>query len=346
MEKSFGALETLLNGLIQQGMQNNDPKITVEFRQKTIDGANVHFLAIPFLEPSWAIKDGTLFIGCFPQVVVTAMDRPADAKSISDNPDFQAALQKLNAPQQLSSVGYMDLPKTLPGSYQMALALDRLCFGICDLFGAESEPMILPPMGKIQAEMEPAASAGWSDDAGFHFRAIEPFPAASALGSAQTFGGVGVGQTALMASIALPALEKAHRQARRVQSMNNLRQIGQGIIMYAEEHQGTCPPDLGMLVTAEHLPIVVFIRPDSQNAPPPNMPADQQADWVNQHSDYVYRGAGWSLSQMRNAPRIVLCYDKDDNHASGGMNVLFLDGHVEFMTLERAHQLIEKTNPP
>ncbi|HEY1921433.1 MAG TPA: H-X9-DG-CTERM domain-containing protein [Tepidisphaeraceae bacterium] len=342
--KSLSALETLANGLIQQGLQNSDSKITVEFRKETIEGTDVHFLAIPFVSPSWAIKSGTLYVGLFPQVVVSAMDRPADAKSIQDNPDYQAVLQKLNGPAALCSVGYMDLPKTLSNSYQTSLALSRLYFGVCDLFGAETGPMIMPPLGKIQAEMEPAGSIGWSDDAGYHLRAIEPFPGACALGSSQAVASLGVGQSALMASIMIPSLNRARETANRVKCASNLRQIGQAILLYSNDKKGQYPPDLGTLIKTEDITISVFVCPDSHGPPPPaGMTPDQQADWVNQNSDYIYVGAG--MKQGVDGMTVV-CYEKDVDHGNDGMNILFGDGHVEFLTLKSAHELIEKSGAP
>jgi len=234
----------------------------------------------------------------------------------------------------------MDLPKTLPDSYQTSLVLSRICFGISDLFGAESEPMILPPMSKIQAEMEPAASAGWSDDAGFHFRAIEPFPGACALGSAQSVGSVGVGQSALMMSILLPSLNRARETANRVKCASNLRQIGQAILLYSNDNHGQYPPDLGTLVKTEDITASVFVCPDTNNRPPPGMTPDQAADWINHNSDYVYVGAGMKQGER---PSTIVCYEKDKNHGGDGMNILFGDGHVEFWRLPEAHRMIEKS---
>jgi prepilin-type processing-associated H-X9-DG protein len=341
LEKSLTTLEAMANAIIQQQMQGNDPKMTVEFRQEEIEGTKVHFLAIPVVTPAWAIKDGTLYIGLFPQMVVAAMDRPADAKSIQDNSDFQAVLQKLNAPQAYSSFGYVDLPKTLPGSYQVTLLISRLYFGMSDLFGAQSPPLILPPLSKIMAEAEPAGTVGWTDDAGFHFRSIEPFPLANAFGSAQSVAGMGAAQSAVMASILVPALSHARNQARTVQSMNNLRQIGQGIIMYISGSGGNYPPDLGTVAKAENIPVQVFVRPGSSNQPPPGMTPDQTADWINHNSDYVYIGAGLT-AQQGGAPSTVVCYENERVSERGGIDVLFADGHVEFVTLQRAHQMIEK----
>ncbi|MGD0462682.1 MAG: DUF3352 domain-containing protein [Tepidisphaeraceae bacterium] len=344
LQTSLTTLETMANAMMQQQLQGQDPKMTVEFRQTTIEGATIHFLAIPVLSPSWAIKDGTLYIGCFPQMVVSAMDRPADAKSIPDNSDFQAVLQKLNAPQAFSSFGYVDLPKTLPGSYQLCLAISRLYLGMGDLFGAQSPPMIVPPLNKILAEMEPAGAVGWSDDAGFHFRTIEPFPGANGLGSAQAMANMGMGQSALVASILIPALDRARRQALRVQSMNNLHQIGNAIVLYSNDSGGKYPPDLGTLASSQNLPINVFVRPGSANRPPPGLTPDQAADWINHNSDYIYIGAGRTTQGVDG--HTVVCYEKDNNRRGDGMNMLFGDGHVEFLKLPAAHRLIENSTQP
>ncbi len=341
--KSLTALETMANAMMQQQMQGNDPKMTVEFRQEEIEGTTVHFLAIPVITPSWAIKNGTWYIGLFPQMVVAAMDQPGDAKSIQDNPDFQATMQKLNAPQAYNSFGYVDLPKTLPGSYQICLLINRLYFGLGDMFGAHSPPLIMPTLGKILPEMEPAGSVGWADDAGFHFRAIEPFPGANALGSAQSVAGIGVGQSAMMASVLLPSLNRARETANRVKCASNLRQIGQAILLYSNDNRGKYPPDLGTLIKTEDITAITFVCPSTNSQPPPGMTPDQGADWVNHNSDYIYVGNGMVQGVE---PTTVVCYEKDSDHGGDGINMLFGDGHVEFVTLPAAHEMIEKGDKP
>ncbi len=344
LQTSMTTLEKMANAMIQQQMmQGQDTKMTVEFRQEAIEGTTVHFLATPLVTPSWAIKNGTLYIGLFPQMVVSAMDRAVDAKSIQDNSDFQAVLQKVNAPPAFSSFGYVDLPKTVPDSYQVCLAINRLYFGIGDLFGAHSPPMILPPLNRLLPELEPAGSVGWSDDAGFHFRAIEPFPGANALGSAQSVASIGMGQSAMMMSILLPSLNRSRETANRVKCASNLRQIGQAILLYSNDNHGKYPPDLGTLIKTEDITASVFVCPDTNSQPPPGMTPDQAADWVNRNSDYVYVGAGMVQGQQ---PSTVVCYEKDKDHGGDGMNMLFGDGHVEFLTLPAAHEMIEKSGKP
>ena len=113
-------------------------------------------------------------------MVAGAFDRSADTHSIKDNPAFQATMQSLQAPSQFSSFSFhrssQDDARKLP---DLSGLITRLYFGLGDLVDAQSPPMILPPLSKLLAETEPAGCVSWTDDAGYHFKSIEPFPGAS-----------------------------------------------------------------------------------------------------------------------------------------------------------------------
>ena len=55
-----------------------------------------------------------------------------------------------------------------------------------------------------------------------------------------------IGIIAIMISILLPTLASARKQAISAQCMSNLRQVGQAIIMYAQDNKGWYPPGDGM----------------------------------------------------------------------------------------------------
>ena len=47
---------------------------------------------------------------------------------------------------------------------------------------------------------------------------------------------------AILAAMLLPALSRAREQARRAVCINNLKQIGLAITMYAQDYDGGLPP--------------------------------------------------------------------------------------------------------
>ena len=81
-----------------------------------------------------------------------------------------------------------------------------------------------------------------------------------------------IGIIALLISILLPSLNRAREQANRVKCASNLRQIGQGIQMYANENNGNFPravyDGLGGTPTEYSAPLAV--NPFASDGPGPN----------------------------------------------------------------------------
>lgn len=122
-----------------------------------------------------------------------------------------------------------------------------------------------------------------------------------------------------------PSLLQAREQARRIVCMNNLRQIGLGLFMYADDHNDKLPPDLNFSIIGKYL---------GSNPKILMCPATRRED------PYVYRGATLTVGDT---PWMITVHDKKGNH-EGGRNVAFLDGHAEWVTEERFRKLIEKDN--
>jgi prepilin-type processing-associated H-X9-DG protein len=338
-EKAEAALTSLsqrANMLIAQSM-GTDKTVTIEFRQSTIEGVTIHYLAIPLLAPGWGIKDGNLYFGLYPQVVSSAAQFvAAKGPSILQNPAY-LALQKRLGDHKPSSVSFLDLPATAGEGYSDLLALTRLYVGFADVFGLQTPAMVLPPLSKIIPHLSPSGGVGWSDEAGWHYRSVEPFPGSEALAGTGS-GATIIAPMALITSVMLPSLNRARETANRVKCASNERQIGQAMLMYANENRQKYPPDLGTLVKTEDITPMVFICPDGNAGAPAALTKDQQVDWVNVHSDYVYLGSGFGT----NAPASqIMLYEKPGSHSGDGMNLLYGDGHVEWLRMADAMREID-----
>jgi len=58
-------------------------------------------------------------------------------------------------------------------------------------------------------------------------------------------------------------------------------------------------------------------------------------NWVNENSDYVYVGADKTSRSPANA---VVAHEKLDENPEG-VNILYADGHVEFVTIDEARRI-------
>jgi prepilin-type processing-associated H-X9-DG protein len=208
---------------------------------------------------------------------------------------------------------------------------------VADLFGVKSPIIVLPPLSRIMANLGPAGAASWSDDSGVHVKSVCPFPGSTILSTDPISAYISTAP--LSVGLLLPSLSKARDSASRVKSLSNLRQIGLGCLMYADQNKGKLPPDLGSLLKEDLTP-AVFISPLGRQQIPPEvatMTPDQQAAWINEHSDYVYLGKGKASPLPADQP---LAYEKFENGQGRGVGVLFADGHVEFMNMPQAQQLL------
>lgn len=172
-EQSLSQLEKAFNSFMIETIP--DKSVTVAIKQQTVDGLTVHYLALPFVTPSWAIKDGHWIGGLYPQVITgAARNVGGGGKSILDNPSF-VELRKNLGDVPVSSIQFADLPQLAPHAYGSWLVMSR-SVGLADLFGVESPLVLLPPMYKLQPQLTAAGAATWTTDEGFFYRHVSPFP--------------------------------------------------------------------------------------------------------------------------------------------------------------------------
>src|SRR5206468_445311 len=124
-----------------------------------------------------------------------------------------------------------------------------------------------------------------------HSKYSSPFPGCEAYSNSPNFSSSAVGASALGVSVLLPSLSRARETANRVKCASNMRQIGQGMLLYANEHKGDYPPDLATLAREEDMAPGMFICPSGSKSAPAgaaDFTKDQFADWVVKNSDYIY----------------------------------------------------------
>ncbi len=318
-----------------------DGKITLEFKQFEADGINVRYFAIPFISPAWAVKDGNLYAGLYPQVVVAAAGHVnGEGKTILDNPKYQSVRKRLGD-HEAGMMQFYDMEQRVPAGYASTLMFSRLYLGMADLFGGQTPAMLMPPLNVIMKHVSPAGAISWSDEQGYYMTSIEPFPGSTTLATGD-LAMVGVGQQALLASIMLPSLNRSRETANRVKCASNMRQIGQATLLYCNENRQRMPGDQGILLKTQDLGVEVFLCPSSMNDIPAEARGgnvDKMAAWVNENSSYVWLAPAGISANIN--PETVILHEQFDNHDGDGMNLLFGDGHVEFMRMEQAEKLIE-----
>lgn len=119
----------------------------------------------------------------------------------------------------------------------------------------------------------------------------------------------------------------------------NLHQIGIALLIYSHDHQGRYPDTFADLMLAESLGPEVFICPSSSAVrSSASTLREAAADLSNPaHCSYIYAGKRMTSDAPAEA---VLAYEPLENHQGDGINVLFGDGHTNFIGRAAAEKLI------
>jgi prepilin-type N-terminal cleavage/methylation domain-containing protein/prepilin-type processing-associated H-X9-DG protein len=159
---------------------------------------------------------------------------------------------------------------------------------------------------------------------------------------------------AILASMLLPALGKAKREAQKTACSNNLRQIGLTVTMYADENNGRLPkieplPSDPLYVDPPLLTLTEVLGPSlgGTNAMVFRCPEDKVFRWKQEGSSYMwnFNFNGRNIDRLRAgfvripASKAPLLYDYENFHPGrtesdgtnivvGSRNALFADGRV------------------
>jgi predicted Zn finger-like uncharacterized protein/prepilin-type processing-associated H-X9-DG protein len=175
-------------------------------------------------------------------------------------------------------------------------------------------------------------------------------------GKGLAIAGLSIGAVSLLLNgacityIFVPSFSRAREGAHRVQCASNMRQIGQALLLYANENNGAFPDDLAPLLITQDITSEVFVCPSSTDTPssPGSTPQQQAANLhAGGHLSYIYVGKGLTNSTRADT---VLLLEPLSNHNNGGINILWCDGHVSFHMKAEAQKIIADVqagkNPP
>jgi len=114
-----------------------------------------------------------------------------------------------------------------------------------------------------------------------------------------------------------PRFLKEEIERQRVLSAENLKQLGLAVAMYADDHDKKLPDTLEPLK--------------------PYIANEQDFLWIVNNVEYICKNETY----LPNQPRNPVAYDKTQIDEQSGTDVLFLDGHVEFVPLAKLKELVE-----
>jgi hypothetical protein len=121
---------------------------------------------------------------------------------------------------------------------------------------------------------------------------------------------------------------------------SNLREIGQALYLYAQEHAGRLPDTLEELLTTQNLDPITQVCPASRecrNLTGTPTRADAIDPARHGHATYVYLARGQHYPTPTTRP--LVC-EPLTNHDLTGMNILFSDGTAQFFPPAEAQKIL------
>jgi prepilin-type processing-associated H-X9-DG protein len=312
-QKFSRGIDQLLDYADRRLASNQTPRqaMSPSIQRSKVGDVDVRYLAgIPMFSPAFAVKGSNAFLAISPMALNAAIAQAEQPQSsLLDNSDFQSVRAKL--PQHAVAMSYEDTRQLAAGAYAMIATFGPMLAGRAD---APVDIALLPPLSKIQEKLFGGVCVLTADSGELVTRQY------SAVGvNLSLFAG---GGTPILAAMLLPALNQAREKARDANCASNLKQIGLACHMYADKHGGKFPDSLDQLV-GEYLPSEKILHCPSA----PNQTAISYGYCQGYTPKNVYR---------------ILAFDVDSNHRGGSRNVLFCDGHVEWMTDAKFHALLQK----
>ena len=280
------------------------------------------------IAPAWTIHKDKLYVALWPQVIASIIARNGAICPVTAEESYQQVRMHLG--RSASGLCYINTPAILRKLYHWPLIGWTMgANALSSETAMEARPDWLPDLATLEKYLRADISSVSADDEGITFESYSALPT-SGLVMMPT------GSPALGLAVALPALPALHRarqKARQTVSMTNLKGIGMAVYMYRADHNDAFPTDLAELVpyvTAQQL-----VSPASGNNPPEVVDGRLVGE-----ADYVLLSVSPSAP-----PTMLLAYEKPELSADGEVPVLFVDAHVDHVSLAQLQAMIAEAQP-
>ena len=308
--------------LIAEEIDEDEMKLGVssfEYRSHQIEFVNLTGVPMP-VAPAWSNHEGRIVIGLYPQMVQVTLDRMLEdgrgAHGLNANPEFVKGIEALGGLG--STMGYVNNRRGVEQLYSILLPAAEVGAAMAQGEGADVDISCFPSRDALTKHVFAYVETMRVDADGVLCGSYGSLP----IPLPRLSDATGM-QAPLLVSILLPSLSRARHLAKRSVSAANLHGIAISCMIYANDNDEKFPPDLETLVQDGSITRKQLKAPND----------------AYEGVSYVYIAGQTRDSDSRN----VLAHERRGLNDGEGVNVAFVDGHVEFMKMREFGRVLAAT---